>query len=153
GGVYDLKARLGDRVSRTEFAIPVKRGEVKRAELTLQEGKQVTVTVTDGDGENAPPIKDASVVLVEEGLSSFPLQGRTDARGVVVLGPIARERASASARAPGFVAKSAVLVPAPDTAVRIGLVRGGALVGDVVDDRGYPIGGATIEVIGVDHEG
>jgi hypothetical protein len=153
GGVYDLKARLGDRVSRTEFAVPVKRGESKSVELTLEEGKQVAVLVTNGDGEDAPPIKDASVVIAEEGLTSFPLQGRTDVHGIVTLGPIARERAAASARAPGFVAKSAVLVPAPATEVRIGLLRGGALVGDVVDDRGYPIGGATIEVIGVDAEG
>lgn len=153
GGVYDLKARLGDKVSRTEVAVPLKRGEIKPVQLTLEKGKQVTVTVTDGDAEDASRVKDASVVLAEEGLSSFPLQGRTDGHGVVMLGPIARERAAAAARAPGFVAKSAVLVDPAATEVRIGLLRGGALVGDVVDERGYPIGGATIEVIGVDAEG
>ena len=43
--------------------------------------------------------KDADVVLVEEGLSSFPLQGRTGKEGAVDLGPISPGRATASARA------------------------------------------------------
>src|SRR6185295_2798692 len=85
GGVYDLKARLGDLVSPTELAVGVKRGETKSVTLTLTVGKRVTVTVTDGDGEDAPPVKDAGVVLAEEGLSSFPLLGRTDAKGMVTL--------------------------------------------------------------------
>jgi Carboxypeptidase regulatory-like domain/PDZ domain len=153
GGVYDLKARLGDRVSPTELAVPVKRGETKQVELRIAEGKRVTVTVTDGPGEDAPVVKDASVVLAEEGLSSFPLQGVTDARGVVTLGPVARERAVVSARAPGFVARSAVRVDPPATEARVPLQRGGVLVGEVVDDRGYPVRGATVEIVGVDAEG
>src|SRR5262249_49370029 len=67
GGVYDLKARLGTMVSRTELAVPVQRGETKDVKLTLLPGKQVRVTVTEGEGEGAPPIKEADVVLVEEG--------------------------------------------------------------------------------------
>jgi hypothetical protein len=152
GGVYDLKARLGDRVSRTELAVPVQRGEVKAVKLTLAPGRRVRVIVTDGEGEGAPPIKDADVVLVEEGLSSFPLQGRTGKEGTVDLGPISPGRATASARAAGFVARTA-LVPEAAAEVRIGLSRGGVLEGDVVDDRGYPVAGATIEVVGVDAEG
>lgn len=152
GGVYDLKARLGDRVSATEIAVPVKRGETKEVKLTLQEAKRVAVTVTDGEGDGAPPLKDASVVLAEEGLSSFPLQGKTNAAGVVELGPIARDVASVAARAQGFVPRT-IAVPADAVAVRVGLQRGGALVGDVVDDRGFPVAGATIEVVGVDGEG
>jgi protocatechuate 3,4-dioxygenase beta subunit len=152
GGVYDLKARLGDRVSRTELAVPVQRGEVKEVKLILEPGRRIRVVVTDGDGDGAPPIKDADVVLVEEGLSSFPLQGRTGKDGVIALGPIASGRASVSARALGFVART-VLVPETASEVRVGLVRGGVLAGDVVDDRGYPVAGATIEVVGVDAEG
>ena len=152
GGVYDLKARLGDEVSRTELALPVKRGEAKEIRLTLEPGKRVRVTVTDGDGDGAPRVKAAAVVLVEEGLSSFPVQGRTGADGTALLGPIARERASVSVRAAGFVARTA-LVPEAATEITIGLVRGGVLSGIVVDDGGYPVAGATIEVVGVDSEG
>ncbi len=153
GGVYDLQARRGDEVSPTDFAVPVKRGEVKSVELMLGPGKRVTIHVTDGVGEDRPDVKGASVVLAEEGLSSFPLQGKTDDHGLVSLGPIARQRATAAARAPGFVAKSAVLVDAATTEVTIPLERGGVIVGDVVDDRGFPVAGATIEIVGVDADG
>ncbi|MCK6590123.1 MAG: carboxypeptidase-like regulatory domain-containing protein [Polyangiaceae bacterium] len=152
-GVYDLKARLGDKVSDTAFAVPVKNGEEKELELTLVAGRFMRVTVTDGDGQDAPPVKEASVLVVEEGLSPFPLQGRTDEKGLVVLGPISMGPATASARAAGFVPKSAVPIGEFETEVRVPLLRGGALIGDVVDDRGYPVAGATIEVVGVDTEG
>lgn len=152
GGVYDLKAKLGDLVSRTELALPVKRGEVKEVKLTLEPGRRVRVLVTDGDGDDAPPVKDAAVVLAEEGLTSFPIHGRTGPDGVALLGPISRGRASVSARAAGFVART-VAVGEVAIEVRVPLLRGGVLAGDVVDDRGYPVSGATIEVIGTDTEG
>jgi protocatechuate 3,4-dioxygenase beta subunit len=152
GGVFDLKAKLGDEVSRTELAVPVKRGEVKEVKLTLEPGRRVRVVVTDGDGDGAPPVKDAAVVLAEEGLTSFPIHARTGPDGAALLGPIARGRASVSARAVGFVART-VAVAEGAVEVRVPLLRGGTLAGDVVDDRGYPISGATIEVIGTDTEG
>lgn len=152
-GVYDIKARLQDKVSETSFAVPVKNGERKEAELTLLAGRYVRISVTDGEGKDAPPIADASVLLVEEGIAPFPLQGRTDEKGLVVLGPITLETATISARAKGFVGKSAVPIDAFATEAQIALSRGGALVGDVVDDRGFPVSGATIEVVGVDLEG
>jgi hypothetical protein len=152
GGVYDLKAHLGDQVSRTELALPVKRGEVKEVKLTLEPGRRVRVVVGDGEGDDAPPVKDAGVVLAEEGLTSFPLHGKTGADGAVVLGPIARGKASVSARAEGFVPRTVAVGESADE-VRVALLRGGVLAGDVVDDRGYPISGATIEVIGTDTDG
>jgi hypothetical protein len=152
GGGYDLKAQRGDDVSRTELAVAVKRGETKAVTLTLEPGKRVRVLVTDGDGDGAPPVRDASVVLVEEGLSSFPVQGRTGPDGTALLGPISRARATATARAKDFVARTAA-VPEGATEVKIGLVRGGVIEGDVVDDRGYPVAGASLEVIGADAEG
>lgn len=152
-GVYDLKAKLEDRVSATELAVPVKHGEAKEVELTLLKGRSVKITVTDGDGEAAPKVPNASVLLVEEGLSPFPLQGRTDASGEVVLGPITMGIATISARAKGFVPTTAVPVGDFDTEARVSLRRGAALIGDVVDDRGFPVASATIEVVGVDTDG
>lgn len=152
GGVYDLKASLGDAVSRTELAVPVKRGEVKEVKLTLEPGRKIRVLVTDGEGDGAPPVREASVVLAEEGLTSFPIQGKTGPDGAATLGPVARGRASVSARAAGFVSRT-VAVPEDAAEVRVPLSRGGALAGDVVDDRGYPVSGATIEVIGTDGDG
>jgi hypothetical protein len=153
GGVYDLKARAGDRASATEVGVAAKRGEARSVRLVLAAGRRVRVLVTDGEAEDAAPVGGAAVVLAEEGLTSFPLEGRTDPKGAVVIGPVARGPATVSARAAGFVARSAVLVKPEETEVRVPLVRGGALVGDVVDDRGYPVPGASIEVVGTDLDG
>ncbi len=152
GGVYDVKARLGEQVSKTELGVPVKKGERKDVKLVLGPGKKVRVTVTEGEADGAPRVPNADVVLVEEGLSSFPLQGRTGGDGSVELGPIAKDRASVSAKAQGFVGRT-VTLPAGEVALTVALRRGGVLAGDVVDDRGFPIAGASIEVIGVDEEG
>jgi len=149
-GAFDLKARLGDAVSPTEMAVRLRRGEEKHVQLVLEPGHHVLVKVTDGDGPEAPFIKGASVLLVEHGLSSFPLYGKTNEKGVVSLGPIADEKASVSARAPGFVQTSAVAVGILDDEVQVPLLRGGIVTGEVHDDRGFPIAGATIEIIGSD---
>ncbi|WP_156338090.1 carboxypeptidase regulatory-like domain-containing protein [Chondromyces crocatus] len=152
-GVYDLKAHRGDEVSPTAFAVPVEQGHGKVVELVLTKGRRVRILVTDGDAPNAPPVKGASVVLVENGLSAFPLHGRTGDDGSLSLGPLTDGPASVSAWAPGFVQRSAVSLGDTATEVRVPLLRGAALVGEVVDDRGYPVAGATIEVIGADQDG
>ncbi|NUO48176.1 MAG: hypothetical protein HOV80_04885, partial [Polyangiaceae bacterium] len=156
-GVYDLKARLGDKVSKTDLSVPLSRGQVVERTLQLEEGRFVTVTVTDGppreDRPEPPPVEGADVVLVEEGLSSFPLEGRTTKSGIVVLGPISEGVATVSARAEGFVPRVASGEDLEDDSVTIPLLRGGAIVGDVKDDRGFPVDGATIELIGTDLDG
>lgn len=156
-GAYDLKAELGGLVSRTELGFTVRAGQTEQVELSLEPGRMIDVLVTDGDvdadGREPPPIEGASVVVVEEGLSSFPLQARTARDGHAVLGPVADGPATASARAPGFVPTAAVVVEPDTSSVRVPLRRGGVLVGRVEDDRGYPIDGATLEVIGVDDRG
>ncbi len=152
GGVYDLKARLGAEVSRTELAVAVQRGEVKEVKLTLGPGKRVRVTVTDGDGDAAPPVKDADVVLVEEGLSSFPCRGGPAPMGRSSSGPSPPAApASRCGRRASWPGRRWSPRPRPRSGV--GLVRGGVLAGDVVDDRGYPVAGATVEIVGVDAEG
>jgi hypothetical protein len=152
-GAYDLKASLGELVSKTEIGVMLKRGEVKAVELRLFQGKRVSVKVTDGEGDRAPPIKDASVILVEDGVSSFPLLGKTNLEGFVVLGPVPIEVSSVSARALGFVPTTAVKVGEQETEVQVPLHKGGVIIGDVVDDRDYPIAGVTIEVVGTDPSG
>src|SRR5260221_260399 len=128
--------RLGSR------RVPAIRSPLSRGPLPL--GR-----VTDGDEEGAAPVAGASLVLAEGGISSFPIEATTDVHGAASLGPIAPGDAFLSARAAGFIAKTGVPVPpGASPAVRIGLVRGGTLRGDVVDGRGFPVDGATIEVVG-----
>ncbi|HVW25771.1 MAG TPA: carboxypeptidase regulatory-like domain-containing protein [Polyangiaceae bacterium] len=153
-GAYDLKAEMGSLVSRTEVGVHLDRGEARAIKLVLGEGRMVPIVVSDGDGDHPLLVPNADVLLVEGGVSSFPLRGRTNAFGRVTLGPAAPGQLVAAARADGFVAKSTVAVPdviAGD--VRIPLLRGGTLRGDVVDKEGRPIGGATVEIVGTDLDG
>jgi len=152
-GFYDVRAERGDLVSDTETGVLLERGEVKHVTLGLVVGVFVTVTVTEGEGDGRPPVPKADVALVEGGLSSFPRYGRTDGAGVVVLGPIAGTDATLSARAEGFVARSAVPLEEGATEATIALLRGGKLIGTVVDERDFPIDGVSLEVVGIDSVG
>ena len=152
-GTYDLRAVRDDLISEVTSGVVVKNGEQTKVLLTLVEGRQVRVQVVAGTGENAPGVPNADVVLAEGGVSSFPKQGRTGPDGTVVLGPFSAVDLTASARAEGYVSPGAVLVAANETSTRIPMVRAGRLVGDVVDNRGFPVPGATLEVVGTDLSG
>jgi hypothetical protein len=153
-GMYALRATAGDRVSPIELGVLVGRGEEKSLVLRLAPGRWVTVRVTDGDADDADPLAAARVTLAEQGLSPFPIEATTDAKGLAHLGPIAPGGATLGVRAEGFVPRGAVPVsdpPPPET--RVALVRAGVLTGRVVDARGYPIDGASIEIVGTDPAG
>jgi carboxypeptidase family protein/PDZ domain-containing protein len=152
-GVYALRAVRGDLVSAIELGIALGRGEEKSVVLRVAPGRWVGVRVTDGDGDDAQGIAAVRVTLAEGGLSPFPVETTTDAKGRARLGPVAGGPATLSARADGFVSR-AVSLPDPlpeDT--RVALVRAGVLTGRVVDERGYPIDGATVQIVGTDPSG
>jgi protocatechuate 3,4-dioxygenase beta subunit len=153
-GTYALRATREAMVSPIELGIALSRGEEKSVTLKLGHGHFVSVHVTDGDGDDAEPVSGARLALAEGGLSPFPLEATSDAKGRARLGPIAAGGATLSARAEGFVTRGTVSVadpPPPET--RVVLVRAGTLTGRVVDARGYPVDGATIEVVGTDLSG
>jgi hypothetical protein len=156
-GVFDLRARLGDEVSPRDLNVPLPRGKIVERTLELETGRFVLVNVTDGpmraNAIEPPPIKEADVVLVEEGLSSFPLTGKTNEKGALLSGPISLGPVSVSARADGFVPRMVGLADDDASEVTIPLLRGGAIVGDVRNERGFPVEGATIEVFGTDLDG
>ncbi|HEY1959851.1 MAG TPA: carboxypeptidase regulatory-like domain-containing protein [Polyangiaceae bacterium] len=153
-GSYALRATEGTRASPIEIGVMLGAGEDKELTLHLAPGRMVVAHVTDGDAEDAEDIAGARVVLAESGLSPFPIEAVTDKHGRAVLGPIASGSATLSARAEGYVGRAAVNVPEPLTGeVRVVLARAGVLTGRVVDARGFPIGGATIEIVGTDFAG
>src|SRR5581483_1846101 len=80
-GAYDLKAEMGSLVSRTEVGVRLDRGETRAVKLVLGEGRMVPIVVSDGDGDHPLLVPNADVLLVEGGVSSFPLRGRTNAFG------------------------------------------------------------------------
>jgi len=152
-GFYDVRAERGDLVSDTETGVMLEQGERKAVTVALQQGSWVTVHVTDGDGDDAKGIADADVALVEDGISSFPRYGRTDTSGHVILGPTLGDGATISARADGYVARSAVPLEPGQSEATIALQRGGRLFGRTVDEDGFPVEGVSLEVVGVDTAG
>jgi protocatechuate 3,4-dioxygenase beta subunit len=153
-GSYDLQATLGSEVSEPALGLALERGEDRETTLVLLPGRSVTALVTDGAGESPVVVPNADVVLTPSGLASFPLRGRTGTDGKVTLGPVAQGPLTLAARAEGFVSGALVAVPeATKEPVRVALVRGATLRGEVVDARGFPIDGASIEVIGTDSFG
>jgi hypothetical protein len=153
-GIYALRASRGDLVSAIELGVSLGRGEDKSIDLKVGPGRWVVARVTDGDSDDAAGIAAARVMLAEGGLSPFPLEATTDAKGRARLGPIAAGAATVSARADGFVPRGAVLLADPlPPETRIALVRAGVMTGRVVDDRGYPVGGASIAIVGTDPGG
>lgn len=153
-GSYALRAFKGNLVAPTELDVRVVAGEERTVLLRLAPGRHVDVLVVAEDERGAPPVRGANVVLAEDGLSPFPLEQLTGPGGIARLGPIAAEVATVSASAAGFVSRSGV--PAPSSAkgpVRVVLPRAGTIEGRVVDARGFPVGGASLTVVGSDLTG
>ncbi len=153
-GTYALRATQGENVSAIELGIPLARGEEKTVVLRLAPGRMIAVRATDGADDDAAPVGGARITLAEGGLSPFPLEATTDAKGRARLGPIAEGGATFGARADGFVPLGAMALADPVPAeTRLALVRSGTLTGRVLDGRGQPVGGATIEIAGTDTRG
>ena len=153
-GSYDLRAILGSAVSPTLLGFELARGANDKLTLSLEPGRTVIALVTDGEGPSPIVVADADVVLAEGGVSSFPIRGRTGSDGKVALGPIASGPATLGARAEDFVGSALVAVPdVLSGPVRVPLTRGATIRGDVTDARGYPVEGASIEVVGSDASG
>ena len=153
-GSYALRAVFGQDCSPIEYGVMLGRGEEKTVTLHLAPGHMVSVRVMDSDGQGAAGVGGARVSLVEAGLSPFPIEGHTAKDGRARLGPISPGPASLAARADGFVPRGSIKVPEPlPDEVVVALIRAGSLVGRVTDARGFPIDGATIEIIGTDFYG
>jgi len=153
-GSYDLRGSLGEDVAPTVFGLAIARGANEKLSLQLEPGRTVVALVTDGEGASPLVVANADVVLAEGGLSSFPIRGRTGGDGKVSLGPIAAGPATLGARAADFVGSALVAVPEVLTGpVQVPLTRGATLRGEVVDANGYPIEGASIEVVGSESSG
>jgi hypothetical protein len=152
-GSYALRATSGDRVSPIELGVTLDRGEEKEVVLRLTAGRFVSARVMDGDAPDASPVPAARVSLTETGLSPFPLEGTSDRDGRVRLGPIAPGPALLSARADGFVPRGLENVPESGGPVLVVLIHAGVVSGRVVDTRGFPVDGASIEIVGNDSMG
>ena len=152
-GSYALRAFKDSRVSPIELDVSVHGGDDRTITLRLVDGVFVVAHVVQ-DGLDADPVDGAAVTVAESGLTPFPIEAVTNKEGRVRIGPILPADATISARSEGFVASNAIAIGTPvPPEIRIVLVKAGTLEGRVVDARGFPIDGATIEVVGTDFSG
>ncbi|MGH7327586.1 MAG: carboxypeptidase regulatory-like domain-containing protein, partial [Polyangiaceae bacterium] len=152
-GSYALRAFKDSRVSPIELDVALHGGDDRAITLRLGEGSFVVARVVQ-EGLDAEPVDGAAVTVAESGLTPFPIEAVTNKDGRVRIGPILPGDATISARSEGFVASNAIAIGTPvPPEIPIVLVKAGTLEGRVVDARGFPIDGATIEVIGTDFSG
>lgn len=150
-GIFDLRAYRDDEVVGAPVTVVLPKTGTEQVTLRLVKGRTVRVRVLDADKK---PLPSAQVVLAEGGLSPFPLEAVTNDEGVAVIRPVAPTKVTLGASAEGYVPRSGIgLDPTDAGEVDIVLLRGGMLVGEVVDGRGRAIEGARIEVIGTDTSG
>lgn len=152
-GAYALRATRGGDVSDTELDVRLASGEERALTLTLAPGAFARVRVLGEESPENRPVPGAAVVVAEDGLSPFPVEGVTDREGRVRLGPIARRAAAVTVSANGYVGQGGVALGDPSHELEIVLPRAGVIEGRVVDGRGFPIGGASLVVVGTDRGG
>lgn len=152
-GSYALRASKESRVSAIELDVAIRGGDEKAVTLTLQQGAFVAIRVVE-EGLDADPIEGAAITVAESGISPFPIEAVSGKDGRARIGPILPLFATVSARAENFVAPGALTLPDPlPPEIPIVLTRAGVVEGRVVDARGFPIDGATLEVVGTDYAG
>ena len=149
-GTYSLRAQKDGLVSPTEVGVNVTLGSAPQVTLHLGPGRMVAVRVIDAESERA--LGGASVVIAEEGLSPFPAAGATDPNGRVTLGPFVQSvDVSVRVMVPGYVAYGPARVPAnSNSEVVAKLLKAAVIEGRIVDGRGFPIDGASLEIVGND---
>lgn len=121
---------------------------IEEVTIDLSPGLSVTIRCKDQKGV---PIQGAHVSFQPGSPYDVPRYGETDGDGSVRLGPLRREDGTVFVSAPGFVSR-AVMV-SDEREIDVELLRGGTVVGRVVDSTGMPISGATLRIYGTDEFG
>jgi hypothetical protein len=153
-GAYDFRAQYASSVSPVAFGVRLPETLARGLELVVAPGRSVQLDVKDASG--GAGVAAANAVIAEDGLSSFPIQGRTDEAGHLTLGPLGTGVLTVSVTAEGFVAKEGVPIAAGAAApvsVEVRLLRGATVLGKVVDALGVGVEGATLELVGNDLDG
>jgi len=147
-GKYSLYAEKGARVSVGLLGVELlaERG-LRDVTLELLDGKFLEISVVSDQGT---AIAEAHVTWSVDGLGEFARRGRTDAHGMLRLGPVAELAGLVHAAAPHFIDR---VVPSDEGRLLIALDRAGTVRGRVIDERGFPIEGAEVQVVGTDVHG
>jgi hypothetical protein len=144
-GVYEVSSRRGSLVSAPREGLSLESGGALDLRLVLEPGRTLHGTVVDAADDR--PVGGAEISVTEESLFVAPRAIRASPQGEYVLEGLRDRAHRLSVRAEGFVPTTTVVTPGA-AAVEVRLRRGGTLIGQVVDRRGMPIRGASLEIVG-----
>lgn len=148
-GDYALYAAHGNRASAVESSVELlaQRG-MNEITLELMPGDFVLARIHDVEGN---PIAGARGTFSAHGPGQFLRHGESDRSGLLRLGPFFQQGGTLLVRAPGFVSRVVpAVLPGPQ---EVELIRAGVVTGRVLDAKGFPVEGATVEVVGTDVHG
>lgn len=149
-GVYELRAERKPPNTGGPFLVsPPQEGvfleplQAKSVDLTLMVGGTLRGHVKALGSKAA--LEGVDLTLTEAGLSFWPRTTATDAEGRFVFEGLLPTAHSLGVDHPSYVPIRGASV-APGTEVEVFLERGGIVEGRVVDERGFPIEGASLEL-------
>lgn len=147
-GRYALYGEHGERIGGPVMVeVPPGVG-ITEAEVQLGPGVMVGVLCQE---ENGSAVVGAHLAFQPGSPYDASRYGESDGEGRARLGPLRRAEGMLSVSAPGFVAQTVEV--RDQTEVVVSLVRGGTVVGRVLDERGMPISGAVVRIGGRDEKG
>ena len=151
-GMFWVRAHLGASISAV-VSVDLKAGDEPELNLAMIAGTLIDVACTD---EQGAAVRDAALTLTPEGLSLFPEEAHTDARGAARMGPFLPGNISISANTGGYVPAMMSMQVEPAMAqkrVRVVMQRGGRVRVVVQDSAHRGIAGARIELVGRNEQG
>ncbi len=147
-GRYAVYGEHGERIGGPVLVdVPPGVG-ITEAEIQLGPGVMVSVLCQE---ESGTAIVGAHLAFQPGSPYDASRYGESDGEGRARLGPLRRAEGMLSVSAPGFVAETVEV--RDQTEVVVSLVRGGTVVGRVLDERGMPISGAVVRIGGRDEKG
>jgi PDZ domain/Carboxypeptidase regulatory-like domain len=144
-GEYQARARHGTQAAPPSPKLRVVPGE--RTELSLLLGAGVVLALQVVDRSTGDALAGAEIALYDAAPSISPRLAKTEAAGSARYDGLVPGALRLEVRHPGHAPRSLDLtLPASGGAVRMELDGEAALSGQVVDERGIPVGGALLSV-------
>ncbi|MCH2108341.1 MAG: PDZ domain-containing protein [Polyangiaceae bacterium] len=148
-GQYLAYGELDGQISKLVREIELAPGsDAQEVELQLEPAFQATISVVDEEGLAVP---NARLTWSESGVDFFSISRETNAQGVAVLGPLWALRGFLRVASEGFM--TAFVEIDPSGAQEVVLIKSGRVSGRILDQRGLPVAGAAVEVIGSTKDG
>ncbi len=151
GGIYELRARAGTAVSEPKEGLLVEPGTPQSVVLRLAPGAALKGQVLDAETEK--PLAGAEVTVAEESLSFTPMAVKTAEDGSFRVAGLRKRSHRVSIRYPGYVPVVGQEREPGDQTHTFGLRRAAVIAGAVVDERGEPVSGAHVELVGTTETG